>query len=199
MYVIGLTGGIASGKSTIANEFAKYGVDIIDTDIIGKEIISNNKEVLELIISEFGREILSADNTLNRRALAKIVFENQDRRKALEKILHPRIRAQTLKQIHSSTSEYCIAVVPLLFETNFKPFVDRILTVDIKLETQLHRLCKRDNLTKEQAMQRINSQISREFRLENSDDIITTNQDLHDTKEEIKKLHNLYIKLANES
>jgi dephospho-CoA kinase len=194
---IGLTGGIASGKSTVANFFAALGVPIIDTDVIAREITAAGSSALNEIREAFGEDVIAEDGTLDRARLRKIVFSNDTRRRQLESILHPRIRDAAFEQAEQISSPYVIIVVPLLFESPMKHAMDRILVVDCSEETQLRRLKKRDNEREDQAHRMIAAQASRAQRLSIADDVITNEEDLAGTREAVSKLHDFYLSLAD--
>jgi dephospho-CoA kinase len=192
---IGLTGGIASGKSTVADMFAALGVAIIDTDVIAREMVQPGMPALQEIEREFGPELISADGSLDRKALRAIVFADDRQRKTLEGILHPRIRAESLRQSELAHGPYIILVVPLLVESPLKQYMDRILVVDCDEETQLQRLLQRDADNERQARSIIAAQASRAERLAIADDIIVNDGDLANTKEQVERLHTRYLAL----
>lgn len=197
MLVIGLTGGIASGKSTVAKLFAEKGIAIIDTDIIARDITKPGQEALKAIVTEFGHEILLPDQTLDRKKLRKIVFANPQKRRWLEQLLHPLIRKNMEEQIHQATSPYCIAVIPLLVETLPTPILNRVLVVDASAHQQLTRVLERDNITLEDAESIIGSQVSRDERLAIADDYIINDDGMRNLREQVDKLHTLYLSLVN--
>jgi dephospho-CoA kinase len=194
---VGLTGGIASGKSTVAEMFAGYGIPVIDTDLIARELVLPGMPALNAIRQRFGDRILSPDGTLDRGALRKIVFESDDSRKALEAILHPRIRRETVDRSHAAKGPYQIIVVPLLVESTLKSMMDRIVVIDCDAETQLRRLLSRDAESQEQAMRMIASQASRSERLAIASDVILNNGDLDETRRQVDSLHREFIGIAS--
>jgi dephospho-CoA kinase len=194
---IGLTGGIASGKSTVADQFAELGVPIIDTDLIAREVVQRGQPALEEIREKFGDSVISADGRLDRAAMRAAVFSNQDARLALEAILHPRISIETKRQADDAGGEYQIIVVPLLVESALRDFVDRILVVDCSKEVQIKRLTKRDNESIAQAMRIIAAQASRESRLEIADDVIRNDKGIDAMQIKVAELHRRYRRLAS--
>ena len=196
MLVIGLTGGIGSGKTTVANMFAELGVDIIDTDVIARELVEPGSPTLKQIVDHFGDDILKKDGQLNRQRLADITFKNKLERKTLEAILHPVIRKNMLDRLNTVKAPYCVAVIPLLFETNQIELVDRILVIDCKQEDQLQRVKKRDQRDQEQILSIINSQASRDTRLNAADDTIENSGDINGLHEKVAELHKKYLKLG---
>lgn len=189
---IGLTGGIASGKSTIANMFAELGAAIIDTDVIARQIVQPGQPALKEICRRFGDEIVDTDGNLKRRALRKIIFTDDNARVDLEAILHPRIGDVTRHQADTIQGPYQIIVVPLLVGSPLLAFLDRILVVDCNEETQLQRLLARDAETADQARRILAAQASREERLAIADDIISSDQGLDSTRERVAELDRIY-------
>ena len=160
-FVVGLTGGIASGKSTIAGFFEDLGVPVVDTDIVAREVVAPGSPALEEIHGTFGDEVIDAQGALDRRAMRNIIFDDDDKRRALEAILHPRIRTETWRQAAAADGPYVVVVVPLLYESPMKSEMDRIVVVDCAEETQIDRLMLRDNETREQARRILATQASR--------------------------------------
>jgi dephospho-CoA kinase len=196
MLRIGLTGGIASGKSTVADLFAALGVTIVDTDIIAREIVEPGKPALDEIRDIFGSVVINEQGSLDRARLRNMVFANESQRRQLESILHPRIRDAALQQAALAPGPYVIIVVPLLFESPMKDAMDRILVVDCTEETQLRRLTERDNESEEQARRIIGAQASRAERLSIADDVIANDNDLATTRDAVLSLHDYYLSLA---
>ncbi len=197
MLKIGLTGGIACGKSTIAQLFQSYTIPIIDADIIARQLVQPGQHALSLLHQKFGKTIINKDNSLNRDKLRQLVFSDVDKKKQLETILHPLIYQQMQAEFEKHTSAYSILCIPLLMETNKTDFVDRILLVDCSLETQIKRVKQRDKLTEKQILSIINSQVSRDYRRSHADDIIDNSDSPHQLAEHVKKLHNQYLLLSD--
>ena len=193
---IGLTGGIASGKTTVANYFADLGVPVIDTDVIAREVVAPGAPALEEIRDSFGDEVFQLGGTLDRRAMRKLVFADDARRQQLEDILHPRIRDAVYQRVAETVAPYLIIVVPLLFGSPMTDFMDRVLVVDCSEEVQLRRLLARDTENEEQARRIIASQASREERLSIADDVVQNDGDMADTRQRIETLHNEYLRLG---
>lgn len=193
---IGLTGGIASGKTTVARFFAELGAPVIDTDIIAREVVAVGAPALDEIRRAFGDGVFNDDGTLDRKAMRKLVFSDTDKRRQLEGILHPRIREATIERAAAVTYPYMIIVVPLLVESPMKKFVDRILVVDCSEDVQLSRLVSRDADGVEQARRIIAAQASREERLAIADDLLSNDGDLDDTRRRVDELHNEYLALS---
>jgi dephospho-CoA kinase len=196
---VGLTGGIASGKSTVADMFEALGAVIIDTDVIAREVVMPGQPALDEIVEVFGGDILAADGSLDRRAMRKRVFEDEPLRLRLEEILHPRIRDETFRQASRAGGPYQLIVVPLLAESPLKDYVDRILVVDCDEEAQVSRLLERDTETMEQAQRILAAQASREERLAIADDVIDNSRSLEDTRRQVEALHARYLGLRDQA
>lgn len=195
--IIGLTGGIGSGKTTAADQFAKLGIDIIDTDIISRELVQPGMPALQKIINHFGKNLLLKNGELDRQALGKIIFFNKTQKAWLENLLHPLIRTEAIKRAIAATSPYCIIVIPLLFENEQRPYpLNKIVAVDCPVEMQIERVEKRNNLNHDEVLAIIAQQVSREKRLKNADEIITNNSDEAALTEQVKKLHQKWVNLA---
>jgi dephospho-CoA kinase len=198
--VIGLTGGIGSGKTTIANVFEDLGIDIIDADIAARKVVEPKSSALVQISQHFGLQFIKADGTLNRPLLRSRIFSNDIDKIWLNNLLHPLIRQTMLNEIEQSQSSYCLLVAPLLIENNLQSLVERILVIDICEEEQIKRAVLRDPSSKEEIMRIISSQIPRKERLKHADDIIdNTKSDLSIIKESVIKLDQKYQKLAKKS
>jgi len=170
--VIGLTGGIGSGKTTITNCFKQLGVDIIDADIIAREVVAVNSPALNIIAKHFGDEYIQEDGQLNRALLRTRIFANNADKLWLNNLLHPLIRSELTNQTNKANSPYCILVAPLLIENNLLPLVDRVLVVDVSEATQLARTIHRDNTSLTEVKAILASQIDRTKRLAVADDVI---------------------------
>jgi dephospho-CoA kinase len=193
---IGLTGGIASGKSMVAAEFADLGADIIDTDQIAHELVRPGSPALAAIVDRFGASFLAADGSLDRARLRREVFADPGKRRDLEAILHPRIRQATLRRAEASAAPYVIFVVPLLFETGFDRLVDRTVVVDCPAELQLKRLIARDGQRPDEAQAIIDAQMAREQRLARADDVIDNSADMSATRARVAELHASYLAMS---
>ena len=199
-YVVGLTGGIGSGKSTIAELFAELGVPVIDADIVARQVVEKGSLLLAEIAAHFGPEILLEDGALNRAALREKIFANETQKHWLNQLLHPAIRHEMLRQLAAQQAPYCIFMVPLLIENNLTALCQRILVVDVLEHTQVERACQRDNNQVEQIKRIMQSQVSRQERLKYADDVINNNEDLiaslPQLKQKVLDLHHLYLQLA---
>lgn len=190
---IGLTGGIASGKSTVADLFADRGATIIDTDVIAREVVMPGQPALREIAEEFGDSVLTDTGELDRAAMRRVVFADDTRRQELESILHPRIREETWRQADLAEGPYQLIVVPLLAESPMRHSMDRVLVVDVPESVQLERLLARDKGDAEQARRMIDAQASREERLAIADDVIRNDGSLADTEKQVDDLHRQYL------
>ncbi len=193
---IGLTGGIASGKSTVAELFSDLGVPVIDTDIIAREVVLPGQPALAEIRDAFGDAVFE-DGVLNRATMRQQLFADNDARRRLEAILHPRIRQETIKQADASGGDYQLIVVPLLTESPLRDYVDRILVVDCDEETQIERLLARDAETEDQARRILATQASRDQRLAIADDVIQNDTSIEATSSQVSALHDTYLRLAH--
>ncbi|WP_455367177.1 dephospho-CoA kinase [Kaarinaea lacus] len=199
MLTIGLTGGIGSGKSTVAKLFKNLGVPIYDTDVIARELVQPGQPALQEIIAVFGKDILDVDGHLDRQKLKQRIFTNDDERHKLETILHPRIRESLLAKITSCRAPYCIAVIPLLIEKHWQQVVDRVLVVDVTQATQICRTQHRDQLTESVIKRIIDSQATRTQRLTAADDVIDNNLTPDKLQTQVQQLHEKYLALAKQS
>ena len=194
---IGLTGGIASGKSVVADMFAELGVPVIDTDLIAREVVQPGQPALDEIRERFGETIIDAAGNLDRAALRKLIFQDDDARVDLQAILHPRIGAETCRQADAADGDYQLIVVPLLVGSPLLQFVDRVLVVDCEEDTQLQRLLARDSETIDQARRILAAQASREDRLQIADDIINNDHSIEHVRDQIRDLDRKYRSLAD--
>jgi len=198
MLTIGLTGGIGSGKTTVANLFAKLDIDIIDTDQLARDVVQPGTDALRKIIAHFGSAILNPDHSLNRSMLAKKIFENVEEKIWLEKLLHPLIRAKVSEAKSRAKSPYCIVVIPLLIETLPNPDIDRILVVDSPEHLQIARTLSRDTRSVSEIKAIIQAQASSAQRIQAADDIIINDQDVAKLSDTVDQLHRQYLMLSNQ-
>ena len=197
-YIVGLTGGIASGKTTVANLFAENGIELVDADIIAREVVESGSKGLQAIAEHFGNEILLPNGELDRAALRSQVFDNQQQRLWLNNLLHPMIRQTMLEQVNASTSAYVIMVVPLLFENHLDSLVTTTLVVDISPELQISRTMQRDGVNRQQVEHILASQMSREQRITKADHIIDNQGDINLLRNQVAHLHQLFLQQAAE-
>ena len=195
-YRVGLTGGIASGKSTAAKYFGALGVPILDSDQIARDVVEPGQPPLERLVERFGRGILTPDGHLDRPALRDIVFSDPKARADLEALTHPAIGAAMEAQSAAAGGPYQILVIPLLVEKNLASHVDRVLVVDCDEELQISRLRDRDGSTPEQVAAILKAQAPRAMRLKAADDIIRNDADLNAVRDQVAALHTRYLELA---
>lgn len=200
-YLVGLTGGIGSGKSTVADMFAAQGARIVDTDLISRQLTQADGAALPAIRAAFGAEVIGADGTLNRNKMRELVFGDPAEKKRLESILHPLIYEQTRQLAHASTdAPYTLVVVPLLFESGrYTDWLHRVITVDCSEETQIFRTMQRSHMDEATVRAIMATQFSRTQRLALADEIITNNGTLDDLKAQIIGMHRRLSALAAES
>ncbi|MDF2154170.1 dephospho-CoA kinase [Vibrio sp. CAU 1672] len=199
-YVIGLTGGIASGKTTVANQFKQqFGVDIVDADIVAREVVEPGSAGLAAIVEHFGPDILQSDGTLDRPQLRERIFSCPEEKDWLNALLHPMIRAKMVDDLMQVQSDYALLVVPLLVENQLQGLCDRILVVDVAPETQISRTMKRDNVTEAQVRAILSSQASRQQRLALADDVVKNNPGDPDLLLQITNLHEKYLAMCKKN
>ncbi len=196
--VIGLTGGIASGKTTVADLFSELGADLVDADIVAREVVAIGTPALDKIAKHFGSRVIQENGELNRSELRRIIFNDESDKQWLNSLLHPLIRTTIADQLSACQSPYCLLVAPLLLENNMQEMVHKVLVVDVDVETQIARTVARDNTDSEQAKAIIASQISREQRLEQADFVIKNTGMINKLTNEVKKLHHEYSKIAQD-
>lgn len=195
-YIVALTGGIGSGKSTVADAFARFGVAIVDADVIARQVVEPGTPALAAITAHFGNEMLQGDGSLNRPALRQRIFSNPDEKRWLNQLLHPIIHQETQRQLAKATSPYALWVIPLLVENGLQDRADRVLVVDVDSKTQLARTMARDGISRQQALNILSAQATREQRLAIADDIIDNNGTAQDIEPYVATLHRRYLELA---
>jgi dephospho-CoA kinase len=191
---VALTGGIASGKSTVANLFAARGVPVIDTDLIARQVVEPGEPALAAVLEAFGPAVLGADGRLNRPRMRERVFSDPAARRRLEAILHPAIRAEMERQSRAAGGPYQLLVIPLLVEGGRRGHVDRVLVVDVPEATQIERLMRRDGVSREQAAAALGAQATRDARLAFADDVIENAADLAALEARVDEIHRDYLR-----
>jgi dephospho-CoA kinase len=196
--LIGLTGGVASGKSTVADLFCHHGVRVIDSDQIARQQVTRGTPALGEISHHFGPSVLTAQGELDRPAMRQLIFSNPDAKRALEAILHPRIKEAMKSEIANYPQEpYLILAIPLLFECGWQEIVDRTLVINVSRDQQQQRLMQRDKISPELAQAMINAQIDAERRRHRADDLIDNRHHIAELVPQIARLHEFYLALAS--
>ena len=191
--IIGLTGGIGSGKTAVSDIFEELGIGVVDADLASRVVVEKGRPSLEEIAKHFGQGILTEAGELDRAKLREIIFNSDEEKNWLESLLHPAIAKQIQEELKASSSPYTILVSPLLLETNQKDFCNKVLVVDVPVETQIERTLKRDDVSLEQVHSIIKAQISRDKRLELADEVIVNDKSLEDLQLAVSKLHQQFI------
>jgi dephospho-CoA kinase len=194
--IVGLTGGIASGKSLVGAMFVKLGASLIDTDVVAREVVALGEPGLAAVSAEFGPRVLLPSGELNRPALRSLVFADDAKRRQLEAILHPLIRNRTRAKLADLEAPYALVAVPLLVETSFGELVDRILVVDAPEPAQLERLMRRDAIPRPEALAMLRAQVDRATRLKAAHDVIDNSGTPDATRRQVELLHRRYLDLA---
>jgi len=192
-WVLGLTGGIGSGKSAVSAIFEELGIQVVDADIVAREVVEPGSVGLTKITAHFGDEILTRNGTLDRAKLRAIIFADESQKQWLNNLLHPLIRESMLSQLKQATSNYVILVAPLLFENGLEKYCNHTLLIDVPVDVQITRTTARDNVSVELAKQIIASQMSRADKQQKAGDILDNNRPLEEVKTDVQKLHEKYL------
>ena len=196
MLIIGLTGGIGSGKSVASDKFKSLGITIVDADVASRTVVEPGKPALKEIEDHFGSGIITAEGKLDRNKLREIIATDPEERKWLESVLHPKIGEQITKEISESTSVYTLFVAPLLLETNSQEMCSRVVVVDVPKDVQIRRTAKRDKVSPNQVEQMVAAQMEREKRLEKADDVLLNSGTIEDLEKQVEELHKKYIQMV---
>ena len=196
MLIIGLTGGIGSGKSVASDKFKSLGITIVDADVASRTVVEPGKPALKEIEDHFGSGIITAEGKLDRNNLREIIATDPEERKWLESVLHPKIGEQITKEISESTSVYTLFVAPLLLETNSQEMCSRVVVVDVPKDVQIRRTAKRDKVSPNQVEQMVAAQMEREKRLEKADDVLLNNGTIEDLEKQVEELHKKYMQMV---
>ena len=196
MLIIGLTGGIGSGKSVASDKFKSLGIVVVDADVASRTVVEPGKPALKEIQDHFGSGIITAEGKLDRNNLREIIATDPEERKWLESVTHPKIGEQITKEISESTSVYTLFVAPLLLETNSQEMCSRVVVVDVPKDVQIQRTAKRDKVSSNQVEQMVAAQMKREKRLEKADDVLLNNGTIEDLEKQVEELHKKYIQMA---
>ncbi|HAU4929401.1 dephospho-CoA kinase [Aeromonas hydrophila] len=199
MYVVAITGGIGSGKTTVANQFADLGIEVVDADVIAREVVEPGTPALAAIAAHFGSEVITPDGQLDRRRLRERVFTDPQAKGWLNALLHPLIRTEMQRQCAAARSPYCLLVVPLLVENRLTALANRVLVIDVDEATQIERTCRRDGVSREQAQAILAAQASRAERLAAADDVLDNQNGTPEAiKNRILALHETYLAFASQ-
>ncbi|MFZ5722371.1 MAG: dephospho-CoA kinase [Pseudomonadota bacterium] len=195
-FIVGLTGGIGSGKTAASDWFRNQGITVVDADVVARQVVEPGTPALAAIAEHFGRHVLQADGTLDRAALRRIVFEKPEERRWLEQLTHPLIAQEILRQLTAATSAYALLVSPLLFETRQRDFVARTLLIDVPEARQVARTAARDKVEEDQVRAIMAAQMPRSERRTRADDIADNDGTLAELHAQLERLHARYLELA---
>ncbi|MBL0434550.1 dephospho-CoA kinase [Aeromonas hydrophila] len=199
MYVVAITGGIGSGKTTVANQFAELGIEVVDADVIAREVVEPGTPALAAIAAHFGSEVITPDGQLDRRQLRERVFTDPQAKGWLNALLHPLIRTEMQRQCAAARSPYCLLVVPLLVENRLTALANRVLVIDVDEATQIERTCRRDGVSREQAQAILAAQANRAERLAAADNVLDNQNGTPEAiKSRILALHETYLAFASQ-
>lgn len=199
MYVVAITGGIGSGKTTVANQFTELGIEVVDADVIAREVVEPSTPALAAIAAHFGSEVITPDGQLDRRRLRERVFTDPQAKGWLNALLHPLIRTEMQRQCAAARSPYCLLVVPLLVENRLTALANRVLVIDVDEATQIERTCRRDGVSHEKAQAILAAQASRAERLAAADDVLDNQNGTPEAiKSRILALHETYLAFASQ-
>ncbi len=199
MFIVGLTGGIGSGKSAVAKCFEKFGITVVDADQVARQVVAAGTPALKQIAQHFGQDVILDDGSLNRPRLRQIVFANPEQRLWLEQLTHPLIRREIDRLVETATGAYVVLESPLLLESGQNRRVNRVLVVDVSEDMQIARAANRDNNNLDQIRAIINAQMSRAQRMAMADDLIDNSGSLESLESQVEQLHQTYLTLATES
>lgn len=189
--IIGLTGSIATGKSTIANMLNDYGLPIVDADVVARKVVEPGSKTLQAVAELFGTEVIKADGTMDREKVGSIIFHQPEQRKAYNDIIHPAIRAEMLRQRDeyiANGAPHVVMDIPLLFESKLQHFVDKILVVAVDEDVQLQRLMARNGFSEEEARARIASQLPVRVKVEGADEVVYNNESIEQSKQQLARI-----------
>ena len=199
MLVIGVTGGIGSGKTAATDRFQQHGITVVDADLASRVVVEPGQPALQAIADHFGAGMIAADGTLDRRALRQVVFADPAQRRWLEQLTHPLIAQEIVQQIQASSSPYTILASPLLLESSQRTMVDRVLVIDVPEALQIARTVQRDDTTEDGVKAIIAAQMPRQERLAKADDVIVNDQDLNHLLRAVDRQHEIYLQLAEQA
>ncbi|MCL4408833.1 dephospho-CoA kinase [Aliidiomarina haloalkalitolerans] len=195
-WILGVTGGIGSGKSTATERFAAHGIVVVDADEVARQVVAPGSDVLAKIAKQFGPRVLTQDGSLNRAELRQIIFADPEAKAWLNQLMHPAIRSEMLQQLQAATSPYVILSAPLLLENGLEQYCQRVLVIDVAESVQRERTQARDQVSSEQVNAILASQLNREQRVAKADDIVDNSGSVRDLQEKIDRLHEYYLRIA---
>ncbi|KZN47298.1 dephospho-CoA kinase [Pseudoalteromonas luteoviolacea] len=195
-WILGLTGGIGSGKTAATNFFQTLGIEVVDADIVAREVVQPNTPGLNAITAHFDSDILTSDGQLNRAKLREIIFNDEKQKSWLNKLLHPLIREKILSQLNAAKSSYCILCAPLLFENGLQSYCQKTLLIDVPESVQIARTKARDNVSQAQVQNIIAAQMGREEKCRLADYIVNNDKELADLQSELLSLHQIFLQAA---
>lgn len=195
-WILGLTGGIGAGKTLVSNHLAALGIEIVDADIIARDVVAIGSDGLNAIEQHFGKTILLDDGSLNRAKLREIIFADSEQKSWLNNLMHPLIRQNITAQLDAATSPYVVLSAPLLFENKLDALCDHTLLVDVPTEVQLARTANRDSVSTEQVKNIIAAQMSREDKQQKADSIIDNHRDIDSVLIDVEELHHVFLQQA---
>jgi dephospho-CoA kinase len=196
MLRVGLTGGIASGKTEVARLFSELGIPVIDADRIARELVEPGTDAYAEVVRTFGKDVVSAEGPLDRKRLRDIVFDDPGQRKQLEAILHPRVRDEIVRRVADLAAPYCLIVIPLLVESGMQDLVDRVLVVTASPEVRIERVVARDGISADQARSIMDAQADEELRIGEADDVLNNEGDRAELRDAVSALHRRYQQLV---
>jgi dephospho-CoA kinase len=192
-YVVGVTGGIGSGKSAATAEFEKLGITVVDADVVARQVVMPGTPCLQAIAEHFGNQLLTEGGELNRKALRQRVFSNPEEKEWLNKLLHPAIRQELISQLEQADSPYVILSAPLLLENGLEKYCQRVLVVDVPESLQISRTIQRDNSPKSEVEAIMKAQLSRDERLKRANDVLNNDGSLEQLEQQVLQLHQRYL------
>lgn len=195
-WILGLTGGIGAGKTTVSDFLNRLGIVVVDADIVAREVVEPGSDGLAAIVAHFGEQILTTEGTLDRQALRETIFSDEKEKLWLNALLHPMIREQLLAQLTRAQSDYVILSAPLLFENGLEQYCDKTLLVDVPVEVQIARTCKRDNSQRQQIERIIEAQMSRADKRDKADFILDNDQPIEAMHKQLNTLHQTFLQQA---
>ncbi|MCK5880749.1 MAG: dephospho-CoA kinase [Sinobacterium sp.] len=198
MFIVGITGGIGSGKTAVSDRFEDIGICVVDADLCSRVVVQKGRPALQQIAEHFGHSVLTKAGELDRANLRSKIFNDVTQRKWLESLLHPLIREELMRQLHEASSAYVILASPLLIESQQHLMCDEVIVVDVPVSTQIQRTIARDNNDEEQVRNIIAAQATREERIKHATQIITNTQGLDFLNTEVARLHSIFLQQANE-